>query len=278
MKAPGKYNLLFIHDDGATRSFRISRRAIRVLVCFLVLVPLLGTGGIWIGWQAWERQAVWDQEERILQQELTGLRLQLDRLSHIEKLVQLHENGSPVEASSASGEGKAGDPQPSVVATASQAAEQQPEGQSPDSATPPETGTGTEGPSAAPETPAQATGTPPAGEDKVEYPVVDTGQVRLADVSVLLVDGRRLRVRMDLHNESGRQVSGRLLLFLLTPDGERSELVHNDPTFRISRLKKFASTSVVPESVADLTNTMLMVEVVDSSSTLLSRQLYPIAE
>ena len=276
MKAPGKYNLLFIHDDGATRSFRIGRGAIRVVICFLVLVPLLGAGGIWIGWQAWERQAVWDQEERILQQELTGLRLQLDRLSHIEKLVQLHENGAPVEA--ASGDGKAGGQQPSVVA---QATEQLPEAQPSESGVPPDPGTGQEGPSASPETPAQTTEapvTPATGEEKVEYPVVDTGQVRLNDVSVVLVDGRRLRVRMDLHNESGRQVSGRLLLFLLTPDGERSELVHNDPTFRISRLKKFASTSVVPDSVAGLTNAMLMVEVVDSSSTLLSRQLYPIAE
>ena len=278
IKPQGKYNFLLMHDDGATKSFRISRTLIRFLLVLAVILPLVGGLGAWIGWKAWEREQVWDEEERVLQNELTSLRMQLNRLSHIERLIQEHESGLKAEAAaeaSKPAQAQQADPQPPAeaetppMAVLDQPATTDPPAPEADAATPQTT------PDSEPA--AGREGQPPADE-KAEYPVVNSDEVRLDNASVLLVDGRRLRVRLDLHNESGRQIAGKVLLYVLTPDGQRVQLVHNDPNFRISRLKKLVASSVVPDSIGDLTNASLMVEVVDAASALLSRQLYPIAD
>ena len=274
LKPQGKYNFLLIHDDGATKSFRISRTLIRFLLMLSIVLPIVGGGGAWIGWKAWEREKVWDEEERALQNELISLRMQLNRLSHIERLIQEHESGLRADAAAAS---VVVPSQPIVPQSSAETAAQPSAGTAP--ALPAATS------ASAPvddsprlESPPAAVAEQPSAEEAAKYPVLDSDMVRLDNVSVLLVDGRRLRVRMDLHNESGRQVAGKVLLFILTPDGQRTELAYSDSAFRISRLKKFAVSSVVPDSVGNLTNASLLVEVADSNSALLSRQLYPIAD
>ncbi len=264
MKPQGKYNFLLIHDDGSTRSYRVSRTLIRFLLILAVVLPLFGGLGAWMGWKAWERGGVWDEEERALQNELISLRMQLNRLSHIEKLIQEHESGLRAEAAVEAVKPVRNQPAPEAAAEAT------PAGETP--AAPVTDATSPEAPAA------ETSDSQTATEEAPEFPVVESDTVRLDNVSVLLVDGRRLRVRMDLLNESGRQIAGKVLLFVLTPDGQRVELAHNDPNFRISRLKKFAASSVVPETIENLINASLMVEVVDSNGQLLSRQFYPIAD
>jgi len=103
---------------------------------------------------------------------------------------------------------------------------------------------------------------------------VDRGQVRINGFSALLSKDRRLRVRMDLYNESGRQLVGTLSYFVLTVDETRTPLPHPDAAFRISRLKKFVSNLVIPDSVGDLTNAALVVEVTNAEKLLLFRKFY----
>jgi hypothetical protein len=174
--------------------------------------------------------------------------MQLDRLLHIERLISLYESGQLPEVGGRTMAETGHD------ATAIASAEN---GQS-----------------------ALTASTPPAEDappDPDKMPV-DSNQVRVDAVSALLSKDRRLRVSMDLYNESGRQIAGTLSFFLLTVDEARTPLPHSDAAFRISRLKKFASIITIPDAVGDLTNAALIVEVVSSDKTLLFRQLYPIAE
>ena len=275
LKPQGKYNFLLIHDDGATKSFRISRTLIRFLLVLSIVLPVVGGSGAWIGWKAWEREKIWDEEERVLQNELISLRMQLNRLSHIERLIQEHESGLRADAAAAMAVAPSppAAPQPPVETAAQPSAGTAPTPPAPATAPAP-----ADDAALRPESAPAFAVTEQSAEEAAKYPVVNSDTVRLDNVSVLLVDGRRLRVRMDLHNESGRQIAGKVLLFILTPDGQRTELAHSDSAFRISRLKKFAVSSVVPDSVGNLTNASLLVEVADSNSALLSRQFYPIAD
>lgn len=132
-----------------------------------------------------------------------------------------------------------------------------------------------------PTTPATPQGVPPPadpGELESDKMTVDAGQVRVDNVSARLSKDRKLRIRMDLYNETNRQIAGTLSFFLLTADEQRIPIPHNDAAFKISRLKKFASTSAVPDTVSDLTNAALLIEVQNSDKSLLLRQIHPIAE
>ena len=259
MKVWGKYNFLLLHDDGAAKSFRISRRAVRILMLIGVLLPLVGGVGIWIGWQAWQDRQAWEEEERVLQQEMADLRTQIDRLTHIDRLIQLSEAGQLPEAlpNPASAVSFSPPPaengqiatQPASVSAASDVSQAEASRQGP----PEET----------------------FDPDKL---AVDSGQVRIDAASAHLSKDRRLRVRLDLYNESGRQIAGTLLFFLQTADETRTALPHSDAAFRISRLKRFAPVLEIPNSVGDLAKAALVVEVVNSEKALLFRQFYPIAE
>lgn len=255
MKVNGKYNFLLIHDDGATKSYRISRNAIRTLIAIVILLPIVSGVTLWFAWQTWQQKQAWGHEERALRQELTNMRAQVDRLQHVERLIQLYDAGQ-LEQSAAPRAG--GDTAPAT--------------ETPDP--PAESAVDTPAPVGTDTPPAVE---PPQAEGGPDLAIVDTGQVRAGNVTARLKN-RRLSISIDLHNEVGRQIAGTLFLFLLTADGQRMPLSHNDPTFRMTRLKKFAATAIIPDAVADLTNASLLVEVISNDKTLIFRQLYPISD
>jgi len=249
MKVWGKYNILLLRDGGAFTSFRISHQLARVVMLSAVILPLLGLVGLWFGWQAWSDRQDWEQEERVLQQEMASLRAQIERLAHVDRLIQLSESGQMPEA----GRNPASDQAPGTAANSQGAAQPLSTSEASRPATPEEN----------------------FDPDKL---AVNVGRVRVDGVAASLSKDRRLRVRMDLYNDSDRQIAGALTFFLLTADEKRVPLPFSDSVFRISRLKRFTPIFVVPDSAGNLVNATLGVEVVNSDNVLLFRQFYPITE
>jgi hypothetical protein len=273
-KRAGKYNFLLLHDDGEAKSFRISRRAICILIAIVVLLPIVGGCGVWLGWQVWHERQEWEQEERLLQQEINNLRVQLERLHHIERMISVYESG---QLPGGGGDGRAtaesGSDAASIAAAIAAAS-----GAS--GATMPQSAEGGNGggQSASATPPGDAAQGQPGDKPDPDKAVVNTGQMRMDAVSVILSRDRRLRVSIDLYNDVGRLIAGTLQFYLLTVDGTRTPLPYDEAAFRISRFKKVAAILTIPGSVGDLTNAALAVEAVSSEKTLLLRQFYPIAE
>jgi hypothetical protein len=253
----GKYNVLLIRDDGETRSIRIGRGSIRFLLCILLLLPVAAGGGLWIGWQSWQKLQEWDQQEETLQREITDLHAQLERMYHIQRLAQAHyaEHTAPSEP----GPAAKAEPQKSEPAGGANAP----------AATPP----AAEDTNGAPaQTPAEQT----PSEEELNLIEIDTGQVSLSNLNAKLSKERILSLGMNLHNESEHQLAGILNIFLLTADLQRHPIPYDDVRFRISRRKNFSGSAFVPEAVGDLADASLLIEVV-SEQTLIYRRMYPIS-
>jgi hypothetical protein len=256
----GKYNVLLIRDDGETRSIRIGRGSIRFLLCLLLFLPVAAGGGLWIGWQSWQKLQEWDQQEETLQREITDLHAQLERMYHIQRLAQAHY----AEHTAAS------DPGP---AAKSELPKNDPAGgANAPAATPPVAGETNGDPA---QTPAPAAEQTPSGEE-LNLIEIDTGQVSLSNINAKLNKERILSLGMNLHNESEHQLAGILNIFLLTADLQRHPIPYDDVRFRISRRKNFSGSAFVPEAAGDLADASLLIEVV-SDQTLIYRRMYPIS-
>jgi hypothetical protein len=255
----GKYNVLLIRDDGATRSIRIGGGIMRFLLCILLLLPVAAGGGLWIGWQSLQKLQEWEQQEETLQREITDLHAQLERMYHIHRLAQMHsaDHTAPSEP------GPAAKPEPPKSEPAG--------GANAPAATPPVAEETTGAPA---QTPAAAEQTP--SEEELNLIEIDTGQVSLSNINAKLNKERILSLSMNLHNESEHQLAGTLNIVLLTADLQRHPIPYDDVRFRISRRKNFSGSAFVPEAAGDLTDASLLIEVV-SDQTLVYRRMYPIS-
>ena len=260
-----------IRDNGERRSLRLSRRLFLALIVFFVLlVPVCGLA-------LWQVVALW-QENSSLQTRLedseTALATALAttrRLQHLDVL--LNEAGLDGREYVLRKLGTHTADNGKQLAAAGPAVPEQP--------VPPATGQQTGG-APAPENSENAHGTDREnGGDGDNFQGVDLGYVRVSNVTVRLVQQRRLRIALDLYNSRKQEVaSGTVEAILLTADGERTNLeytVEDAGNFRISSFKRAVMLSRLP-SRFNLANAQILVEIRNLEHTLVFSNLYPVAQ
>lgn len=271
MSASSKFSLILLHDDGRTIRMRMTHRMYRILLVGLVILPLLGLFGLWTGYEGWRSIRAWQGEKAAFQTRIDALRVQVERLSALEAILD------PTAAASA-GPARAASPaaKPADVADAARDPAR-PEPVKPESARP------DAAPPAAVPAQEQPSGnsTPVVVAEKAPEPreAVNTGVIRVENLRAALVDSQRIRVGADLHaaNANGRQLGGKVLFSLLTADGRQLPLANEDAAFRISRFKKVGTLSPLPLPAADLNNVSVVVEVLVGDK-LVYRDFCPIEE
>lgn len=117
--------------------------------------------------------------------------------------------------------------------------------------------------------------------DTEQFQGVDTGHVRVGNVTVRRVQHGRLRLALDLHNGGKNEtVSGEVEAILLTADGERTQLkytVEDAGHFRINFFKRAVMLSRLPSHIS-LTNAQVILEIRDQNRTLVYSNLYPVEQ
>lgn len=259
MSTSSKFSLILLHDDGRTIRIRMTRGMYRILIIGLVISPLLGLFGLWIGYEGWRSLRAWQGEKTTFQTRIDALRVQVERLSALEALID------PKPAARVVG--------PARVASAAASQAGVPDAAKPEPAKP-------DPPAALPVQEAGNNAPRVAAENAPERSeAVNTGVIRVENLRAALVDQQRIRAGADLYaaNANGRQLGGRVLFSLLTADGRRYPLANEDAAFRISRFKKVATLSPLPLPAADLKNVSIVVEVLVGDE-LVYRNFCPIEE
>lgn len=276
MSSGKKYSLILMDDGGQTRSIRISKGFCAVVLCLVIVMPLLGSAGIWVGWRAWHEQQEWLLERRSLHAELDSLEVEVERYANMETLYR--QSG----AQAAPGDKDVADSAKSApAAPAAPAAGAVAENEATESAAAPSASasgaSGTNGTSPEQAGSEVASGIE-GGAHKTDVDIsLDTGQARVENVQARLLDPRRLRVNVDLYNikGGGTPLAGRVVFSLVTAEGQSSALPAEDTSFRISRFKKIVSTVPLPTALTDVENSALLVEVLVDEN-IIFRKLYPV--
>lgn len=252
MSASSKFSLILLHDDGEIHRLRMSKGLFRLVVVLLILSPILGILGLWIGWEAWHTVADWRREKMAYQVQLETMRVSVERLSTLETLLE-GEKSTPASiavlpgADRKSGEKAAGKEMSPPSAESEQKEEPDVEAE--------------QKPAAGPMPISEKTASEaPSVQSRS---ALDDGTVRIENMQARLIDRTRIRVSVDLYNPgpAGHPLMGQVFLSLLTEDGRQIPLPHEDASFRISRFKKIVSTLPLSISVGEAHNAAVLLEV-----------------
>lgn len=268
MSTPSKFSLILLHDDGRTIRMRMTRGMYRILIGSFVILPLLGLIGLWTGYEGWRSLRAWQGEKTAFQTRIDALRVQVERLSALEALI---DPKSAARSGSASAVAAAARPADAPDAAGTDPVRPAPA--RPDVAPP-----------AQPAAPAQEPSgnkAPVVAAEKApeQREAINTGIIRVENLRAALIDPQRIRAGADLYaaNANGRQLVGKVVFSLLTADGRQFPLVNEDAAFRISRFKKVTTLSPLPLPVADLDNASVVVEV-RVGDKLVYRSFCPVEE
>lgn len=117
------------------------------------------------------------------------------------------------------------------------------------------------------------------GPGHEEFPVVDTGRVKIENVQVRALRGNSIRVGLDLRNpENESSLSGIVDATLITADGEK-RLLSFAPTgvgsFRINKYKRAVMTAAIPHNL-NLVNASVIVEVREQDGGMLYQNMFAV--
>ena len=267
MRYREQMSIILMRDNGPRRSFRLRRSLFFALTAFFALMPLLSGLLAWQCWLFWQENASLRANMQRFELDSQTAQATAERLQNFEALlreegVQGRELllrrlalGSGHEQARADGE--AGQTQ----AAAAQAASGQ---AAPAQAVPPGSA------------PAAPVGEGPGHE---EFPVVDSGEVKVVNVQARALRDNSLRIGLDLRNaESQKQLSGTVSATLVTAAGQKEPLTF-DPedagNFRISRFKRAVMVARVPEKYR-LANAQIILEVQEQDLGIIYRNIFAV--
>ena len=117
------------------------------------------------------------------------------------------------------------------------------------------------------------------GPGHEEFPVVDTGRVKVSNVQARIMSGNRLRIALDVRNpDNERLLSGDIRVTLVTAKGEQRELVFTPSdvaSFRINRFKRSVMVAKVPNRFV-LNNSEVVIEVKEENGKTIFRNIYAV--
>lgn len=239
-----------MRDNGPRRSFRLRRSRFFALIVFFASMPVLCALLAWQCWLLWDENVTLRANMQRFETDCQTAQATAERLENFEEL--LREEGVQGRELLLRRLARAGGDAPGAE------------------------GAPAAGPGTARET--SPAGTPMAeGPGHEEFPVVDTGRVKVINVQARALRGNALRIGLDLRNpESQKLLAGTVSAMLVTASGQKHQLVF-DPedvgNFRISRFKRVVMISRVPEQYS-LVNAQIILEVRDSG--LLYRNIFAV--
>lgn len=204
-----KYNLLFMRDDSRVRRLRLSPFWLRLGAYLLALLALTAGLGVWGSVHFWQAARVLDEDKTSLERQLAEVRLRLERLENVEKLLK----------------GGDGDDLKTI---------QRPvpgETKAPDKADKRE--------------PAPAL---PAVDLPALLAKVDLRQVSVDNLKAAMAE-EQVKVAFDLNNLNQTPLAGQIVLWLVTNSGQQIKVSAPDPdlNFQIQRFKKVTVTFAMPK-------------------------------
>lgn len=241
MRYHERLNIIFMRDNGPRRSFRIRRSRLYLLGLFFACLPFISVGLAVQSWLLWEENAKLRENVEKFKTDYQKAVARAERLENLEIL--LEEESVP---------GK-----DIIIQQLAANAEKQKE---------------------------EKTETPQApeleeGPGHEEFPVVDSGQIKISNVQVRAMRGNILRIGLDLRNPDAEQLlSGEVAATLITAAGDKKELTFTPQdvgNFRISRFKRTVMSSHVPRNIS-LTNSQVILEVKDQSGKELYRNVFAV--
>ena len=238
--------IILMRDNGPRRSFRLRRSSFFALVVFFSCMPFLCAVLAWQCWQLWQENTSLRAYMQRFEMDCQTAQATAERLQNFEEL--LREEGV---------QGR----ELLLRRLARGSAEAQPE-------------------AAAPGDTAQAAG--PAlgdGPGHEEFPVVDTGVIKVSNVQARALRGNGLRIGLDLRNaDSQKLLAGSVSATLVTASGQKCPLAF-DPedvgNFRISRFKRAVMVARVPDQYS-LVNAQVILEVRQQDADLIYRNIFAV--
>lgn len=241
MRYREKLNIVFMRDNGPRRSIQIRRSNFFLLLIAFGCLPFLCALLTTQCWLLWQENVRLRDGLERAETDLQVVAAKAERLENLEELLK-EENAA----------GRA-----IVVAQLA-------------------------GDSVAALEPAQTQAAPDeAGPGHEEFPVLDTGRVKVGNVQVRSLRGSNLRIGLDLRNPDNEPLlSGEVEATLLTADGKRLPLTFSSSesaAFRISRFKRAVVNARAPDGDS-LVNAQLILEVKDQDKKTIYRNVFSVLQ
>lgn len=243
MRYHERLNIVFMRDNGPRRSLRVRRNHFYLALAFFGVLPFICGFLAWACWHLWQGNLLLLQNVEKFEADYQAAESRAERLENLEALLE-EENVSARETLLRR------------LASGSAQAELKlgPENEQ-------ERAQATEGP----------------GHE--EFPVIDSGKIKVGNVTARAIRGNRIRISLDLQNVNPETVlSGDVKAILVTPDGEEKNLVfmpEDVGNFRINRFKRSVMTARVPNG-ASLADAQIVIEVRNPEGGELFRNIYQI--
>ena len=247
MRYHEQLGIILMRDNGPRRSFRLRRSLFFVLVAFFACLPFLCAALGWQCWQLWQENASLRANMQRFEMDTQAAQATAERLQNFEEL--LREEGVQGRELLLRRLARAGGEAPQEASAA---------GETPQAAA------------------ASALGEGPGHE---EFPVVDTGAIKVGNVQARALRGNGLRIGLDLRNPDSRKLlAGSVSATLVTASGQKCPLAF-DPedvgNFRISRFKRAVMVARVPEQYS-LVNAQVIIEVREQDADLIYRNIFAV--
>ena len=254
MRYREQMSIILMRDNGPRRSFKLRRSRFFALVIFFALLPLLSALLGWQCWRLWQENSSLRANMQRFELDSQAAQATAERLQNFEELLrQEGVQGRELllrRLARDSGQDQSQEGLSAEVAPAQTA-------------------------------PAQTTPASPQGEGPghEEFPVVDSGEIKVVNVQARALRGNSLRIGLDLRNaESQKQLSGTVSVTLVTAAGQKEPLSF-DPedagNFRISRFKRAVMVAHVPEKYR-LANAQIILEVQEQDLGLIYRNIFAV--
>ena len=247
MRYHEQLGIILMRDNGPRRSFRLRRSLFYALVAFFACLPFLCAVLAWQCWQLWQENASLRANMQRFEMECQTAQATAERLQDFEELLREEGvQGRELLLRRLARAGGAGQAEAAPAADTAQQAAATPLGEGP-------------------------------GHE--EFPVVDTGAVKVGNVQARALRGNGLRIGLDLRNADSRKLlAGSVSATLITASGQKCPLVF-DPedvgNFRISRFKRAVMVARVPEQYS-LVNAQVILEVRQQDADLIYRNIFAV--
>ncbi len=262
-----KLNIILMRDSGESKRIRMHRSRFRALMAFFILCPFLVAGAVAGGYYLWKENALLKRTIVDLEGENQKLEHTAQRLSNLEALLHtqysvknaltenLAQNIAKNPASSGQNSNSSGKSSQTNSGNA-----KNPAG------------------SALQANTANTSDEDGPGHDV--FPVLDTKEIIVQNVSSTLEGRNKLRTSFDLRNESGESISGEVTSVLILNTGESIRLTTRPADAGKYKISHFKSSLLVTtlDKKYDLTNAQIILEVKNSAGTDIYRNIYPIAQ
>lgn len=246
MRYHEQLGIILMRDNGPRRSFRLRRSLFFALVAFFACLPFLCAALGWQCWQLWQENASLRANMQRFEMDTQAAQATAERLQNFEELLREEGvQGRELLLRRLARAGGEAPPEASQVGDTAQGA-------------------------------AAPLGDGPGHE---EFPVVDTGAVKVGNVQARALRGNGLRIGLDLRNpDSQKLLTGSVSATLVTASGQKCPLAF-DPedvgNFRISRFKRAVMVARVPEQYS-LVNAQVILEVREQDADLIYRNIFAV--